>query len=113
MKDAGGYNASNMWGPTSDPAWRRNDPMVNISTWWPTTPRSGSTAATARPSDLDDGSNLGSQYSAQFFGEHHPVDQQGIPAEITSRRAVTNAVFNFPTDGTTQLGLLGLAAAWP
>src|SRR3954462_6409001 len=32
MKDAGGYNASNMWGPTSDVAWRRNDPMVNIST---------------------------------------------------------------------------------
>ena len=32
MKDAGGYNAMNMWGPTSDPAWRRNDPMVNINT---------------------------------------------------------------------------------
>ena len=31
MKDAGGYNAQNMWGPTSDPAWRRNDPMVNIN----------------------------------------------------------------------------------
>ena len=32
MKDAGGYNSTDMWGPTSDPAWRRNDPTVNIAT---------------------------------------------------------------------------------
>ena len=32
MKDAGGFNATDMWGTTSDPAWRRNDPMVNIAT---------------------------------------------------------------------------------
>ncbi|MCB0945092.1 MAG: esterase family protein, partial [Mycobacterium sp.] len=31
MNDAGGYNAQSMWGPSSDPAWRRNDPMVNIN----------------------------------------------------------------------------------
>ena len=30
MNDSGGYNAESMWGPSSDPAWRRNDPMVNI-----------------------------------------------------------------------------------
>ena len=30
MKDACGYSAANMWGPGSDIAWRRNDPMVNI-----------------------------------------------------------------------------------
>jgi diacylglycerol O-acyltransferase / trehalose O-mycolyltransferase len=30
MGDAGGYSATNMWGPTSDPAWKRNDPMVQI-----------------------------------------------------------------------------------
>ncbi len=31
MNDAGGYNANSMWGPSSDPAWQRNDPMVNIN----------------------------------------------------------------------------------
>src|SRR5581483_8337039 len=30
MGDAGGYSATNMWGPTSDPAWKRNDPMIQI-----------------------------------------------------------------------------------
>ena len=30
MNDAGGYNANSMWGPSSDPAWKRNDPMVQI-----------------------------------------------------------------------------------
>ena len=30
MGDAGGYKADDMWGPSSDPAWKRNDPMVNI-----------------------------------------------------------------------------------
>ena len=30
MRDAGGYSATDMWGPKGDPAWKRNDPMVNI-----------------------------------------------------------------------------------
>jgi hypothetical protein len=30
MGDAGGYKSNDMWGPSSDPAWQRNDPMVQI-----------------------------------------------------------------------------------
>ena len=30
MSDAGGFKSEDMWGPSSDPAWKRNDPMVNI-----------------------------------------------------------------------------------
>lgn len=30
MGDAGGYKSDDMWGPSSDPAWQRNDPMVQI-----------------------------------------------------------------------------------
>lgn len=30
MGDAGGFKPSDMWGPSTDPAWRRNDPMVDI-----------------------------------------------------------------------------------
>src|SRR6187399_771982 len=32
MGDAGGYKSKDMWGDSSDPAWKRNDPMVNLST---------------------------------------------------------------------------------
>ena len=30
MGDAGGYKSKDMWGPASEPAWQRNDPMVQI-----------------------------------------------------------------------------------
>src|SRR5262249_27733785 len=30
MGDAGGYKASDMWGPKEDPAWQRNDPSLHI-----------------------------------------------------------------------------------
>src|SRR5689334_9508358 len=33
MGDAGGYKADDMWGPAeTDPAWKYNDPMVNMAT---------------------------------------------------------------------------------
>ncbi len=31
MLDAGGYNVDNMWGPPWDPAWKRNDPVKQVS----------------------------------------------------------------------------------
>ncbi len=31
MLDAGGYNVDNMWGPPWDPAWKRNDPVVQAA----------------------------------------------------------------------------------
>jgi diacylglycerol O-acyltransferase / trehalose O-mycolyltransferase / mycolyltransferase Ag85 len=31
MLDAGGYNVDNMWGPPADPAWKRNDPLQQVS----------------------------------------------------------------------------------
>src|SRR5271156_3101406 len=30
MGDAGGYKTNDMWGPSSDPAWARNDPSLQI-----------------------------------------------------------------------------------
>ena len=32
MGDAGGFKADDMWGTAEDPAWKRNDPMVQIPT---------------------------------------------------------------------------------
>ena len=31
MGDAGGYKPDDMWGPSSDPAWQRNDPTLQIA----------------------------------------------------------------------------------
>jgi diacylglycerol O-acyltransferase/trehalose O-mycolyltransferase len=31
MKDADGFSPDPMWGPSSDPAWSRNDPTVNVA----------------------------------------------------------------------------------
>lgn len=31
MLDAAGYNVDNMWGPPADPAWKRNDPLQQVS----------------------------------------------------------------------------------
>lgn len=47
MKDGGGYRSTDMWGPTNDPAWQRNDPMVNVARWSPTALRCGSIAVRA------------------------------------------------------------------
>jgi diacylglycerol O-acyltransferase/trehalose O-mycolyltransferase len=47
MNDSGGYNANSMWGPSSDPAWKRNDPMVQIPRLVANNTGSGSTAVTA------------------------------------------------------------------
>jgi len=106
MKDAGGYSAANMWGPTSDPAWRRNDPMVNINTLVANNTALWIYCGNGVTSELDDGANLGVQYSAQFLenitlSTNKEFQQKYIAA------GGRNAVFNFPTDGTHSWGYWG------
>ena len=67
MKDAGGYNAMNMWGPTSDPAWRRNDPMVNINTLVANGTALWIYCGNGALSDLDGSGDFGTQFSAQYL----------------------------------------------
>ena len=55
MNDAGGFNAESMWGPSSDPAWKRNDPMVNINQLVANNTRVWIYCGTGTPSDLDSG----------------------------------------------------------
>jgi diacylglycerol O-acyltransferase/trehalose O-mycolyltransferase len=99
MKDAGGYNASNMWGPTSDAAWRRNDPMVNINTLVANNTAVWIYCGNGVTSGLDDGANLGSQYSAQFL-ENITLETNKEFQEKYLAAGGRNAVFNFPKDGT-------------
>src|SRR3954454_20850598 len=67
MNDAGGYNAESMWGPSSDPAWKRNDPMVNVAQLAANNTRIWVYCGTGTPSDLDSGTGGSILMSAQFL----------------------------------------------
>ncbi|MCC9179606.1 esterase family protein [Mycolicibacterium mageritense] len=99
MNDAGGYNAESMWGPSSDPAWRRNDPMVNINQLVANNTRLWIYCGTGTPSDLDAGASGGNLMAAQF------LEGLTLRTNVTFRdnyiaAGGTNAVFNFPPNGT-------------
>ena len=108
MKDAGGYNSVNMWGPASDPAWKRNDPMVNVSTLAANGTAVWVYCGTGAPSDLDTNAdaNAGGMFSAGFLenitlGTNKTFQQRYLAA------GGRNAVFNFPSDGTHSWGYWG------
>jgi diacylglycerol O-acyltransferase/trehalose O-mycolyltransferase len=107
MKDAGGYNASNMWGPTSDPAWKRNDPMVNVARLAANNTAVWVYCGNGALSDLDanDG-NFGTQFSAQYLetitlSTNKEFQQKYIAA------GGRNAIFKFPENGTHSWGYWG------
>jgi diacylglycerol O-acyltransferase / trehalose O-mycolyltransferase / mycolyltransferase Ag85 len=107
MKDAGGYNAMNMWGPTSDPAWRRNDPMVNINTLVANRTAMWVYCGNGGLSDLDasDG-NFGTQFSAQYL-ENITLETNKEFEKKYVAAGGRNAIFKFPENGTHSWGYWG------
>jgi diacylglycerol O-acyltransferase/trehalose O-mycolyltransferase len=106
MKDAGGYNAVNMWGLASDPAWQRNDPTVNIGALV-----AGDTAiwvycGSGTPSDLDSDGNAGTMFSARFL-ENITISANKAFQEKYVAAGGHNGVFNFPSNGTHSWGYWG------
>jgi diacylglycerol O-acyltransferase/trehalose O-mycolyltransferase len=106
MKDAGGYNATQMWGPTSDPAWRRNDPMVNGPILVANNTAIWVYCGNGRSSDLDAGGDFGALYSAQFL-ENITISSNKEFQQKYLAAGGHNAVFNFPTNGTHSWGYWG------
>ena len=107
MKDAGGYNTVNMWGLASDPAWRRNDPMVNVSTLVDNGTAVWVSCGTGTPSDLDtDPASAGGLFSAGFL-ENITLGTNKEFQEKYLAAGGRNAVFNFPRDGTHSWGYWG------
>ena len=107
MKDAGGFNAVDMWGTTSDPAWRRNDPMVNINTLVANRTALWVYCGNGGLSDLDanDG-NFGTQFSAQYL-ETITVDTNKQFEQKYIAAGGRNAIFKFPENGTHSWGYWG------
>jgi diacylglycerol O-acyltransferase / trehalose O-mycolyltransferase len=106
MKDAGGYNAQNMWGPTTDPAWRRNDPMVNINMLAANGTALWIYCGNGAISELDAGGNFGTQFSAQYLENITLATNKEFQQKYIAAGG-RNAKFNFPENGTHSWGYWG------
>ena len=106
MKDAGGYNTIDMWGPTSDPAWKRNDPTVNINRLVANRTALWIYCGNGAPSDLDTSGDFGVMYSAQFLENITLSSNKEFEKKYTAAGG-RNAKFNFPVNGTHSWGYWG------
>ncbi|MCV7433357.1 esterase family protein [Mycolicibacterium bacteremicum] len=106
MRDAGGYNATSMWGQSNDPAWRRNDPMVNVATLAANRTAVWIYCGDGTPSELDTGGDFGGMFSAQFL-ENITLNTNKTFQQRYLAAGGRNGVFNFPKDGTHSWGYWG------
>ncbi|WAC91418.1 diacylglycerol acyltransferase/mycolyltransferase Ag85C [Mycobacterium sp. Aquia_213] len=94
MSDSGGYSANSMWGPSSDPAWKRNDPMLQIPRLVANNTRLWVYCGNGTPSDLG-----GDNMPAKFLeGLTLRTNEQFQNTYVAS--GGRNGVFNFPANGT-------------
>jgi diacylglycerol O-acyltransferase / trehalose O-mycolyltransferase len=106
MKDAGGYNATDMWGPASDPAWQRNDPNVNVGALVANDTAIWVYCGNGAPSDLDADASGGTMFSAQFLEDITLNTNKSFQQKYVAAGG-HNGVFNFPTSGTHSWGYWG------
>ena len=98
MLDAGGYNVDNMWGPPWDAAWKRNDPVKQVSRivangtrlWIYCAPGGGAARRERRRGSVVQRGQPG-------------IDWRSRATRISRRRTATaggsNATFQFPSVG--------------
>lgn len=96
MNDSGGYNANSMWGPSTDPAWKRNDPMVQIPRLVANNTRIWVYCGNGTPSDLG-----GDNMPAKFLeGLTLRTNQQFQNSYVAA--GGRNGTFNFPRTARTH-----------
>jgi diacylglycerol O-acyltransferase / trehalose O-mycolyltransferase len=106
MGDAGGYKTDDMWGPSSDPAWKRNDPMVQMSQLVANNTRIWIYCGDGKPSELDAGMSSGNLFNAKFL-EGFTLRTNKTFQEQYIAAGGKNGVFNFPANGTHQWNYWG------
>jgi diacylglycerol O-acyltransferase / trehalose O-mycolyltransferase len=94
MGDAGGYKTADMWGPKEDPAWKRNDPSLNIGTLIANNTRLWMYCGNGKPSELG-GDNLPAKFLEGFVRSSNIKFQDAY-----NQGGGHNAVFSFPDSGT-------------
>jgi diacylglycerol O-acyltransferase/trehalose O-mycolyltransferase len=101
MGDAGGYKSKDMWGPSSDPAWKRNDPMVQMATLVSNNTRIWVYCGNGTPNELG-GNNMNAKFLESFTLRTNKTFQDNYIAA-----GGRNGVFNFPDAGTHDWGYWG------
>ncbi len=94
MGDAGGYKKDDMWGPSSDPAWQRNDPSLQVGKLVANNTRIWIYCGNGKPSDLG-GDNLPAKFLEGFVRTSNLKFQDAYNAA-----GGHNAVWNFDANGT-------------
>ena len=111
MKDAGGYKAADMWGPPNNPAWQRNDPMLNINRLVANRTALWVYCGNGATSDLDaGGGGFGVQFSAGYL-ENITLSTNKEFQEKYQAAGGRNRDVQLPAERHAQLGILGRAAA--
>jgi diacylglycerol O-acyltransferase/trehalose O-mycolyltransferase len=103
MGDAGGFKAEDMWGPSSDPAWKRNDPMVNLPKLVANNTRIWVYCGTGTPADIGTGGLEGNNVPAKFL-EGFTLRTNKTFKDNYIADGGTNGIFNFPDAGTHSWG---------
>ena len=101
MRDAGGFDATAMWGPGGGPAWQRNDPTVNVGQLVSNGTRIWVYCGNGRPGDLG-GGDLPGQLLEGITLDSNTNFQRRYQAA-----GGNNGVFNFPANGTHGWGYWG------
>ena len=87
-------------GPSGNPAWQRNDPMVNLNRLVANRTAMWIYCGNGRPSDLDAGGDFGVNFSAQYlenitlntnkeFQQRYPPQAAATPCSTSRRTART------------------------
>ena len=105
MLDAGGFNVDNMWGPPWDPAWKRNDPVLQVDRlvangtrlWIYCAPGGG---------PLDESVDPGQSFSANSL-ESLAINSNKRFQEKYVKAGGTNATFVFPSEGNHSWSFWG------
>lgn len=98
MLDAGGYNVDNMWGPPWDPAWKRNDPVAQVSRIVANDTRLWIYCAPGAASGIDAGVDPGQALSADSLEALALTSNKTFQAAY-ARAGGNNATFQFPGVG--------------
>lgn len=98
MLDAGGYNVDNMWGAPWDAAWKRNDPIRQVSRIVGNGTRLWIYCAPGGSTPLDAGADPGQAFNADSL-EGMAIKSNKDFQEAYAKAGGTNATFVFPPSG--------------
>jgi len=101
MRDAGGFDATAMWGPGGGPTWQRNDPTLQAGRLAGNGTRIWVYTGNGTPNELG-----GADLPATFL-EGLTKDSNIAFQNAYTNAGGSNATFNFPANGTHSWGYWG------